>query len=57
LRSLKWFEDMITLSVVHWLMLENGWTFAGGPGVVPGTVNPARFLHQIYTAADSHSAA
>jgi len=20
---------------VHWLMLENGWTFADGPGVVP----------------------
>jgi len=57
LRSLKWFEDMITVSVVHWLMLENGWTFADGPGVVPDTVNHARFLHQIYTAADSHSAA
>ena len=48
---------MITVSMVHWLMLENGWTFAGGPGVVPDTVNHARFLHQIYTAADSHSAA
>ena len=48
---------MITVSVVHRLMLENGWTFADGPGVVPDTVNHARFLHQIYTAADSHSAA
>ena len=57
LRSPKWFEDMITVSVVHWLMLENGWTFADGSGVVPDTVNHARFLHQIYTAADSHSAA
>ena len=54
MRSLKWLEDMITVSVVHWLMLENGWTFADGPGVVPDTVNQAHFLHQIYTAADSH---
>jgi putative glutathione S-transferase len=53
MRSLKWLEDMITVSVVHWLMLENGWTFADGPGVVPDTVNHAHFLHQIYTAADS----
>ena len=44
---------MITVSVVHWLMPENGWTFADGPGVVPDTVNHAHFLHQIYTAADS----
>ena len=26
-RSLKGLEDMISVSVVHWLMLENGWTF------------------------------
>src|SRR6201984_3702568 len=54
MRSLKGLEDMISVSVVHWLMLENGWTFADGPGVVPDIVNHSHFLHQIYSAADPH---
>ncbi|MGF6777325.1 glutathione S-transferase family protein [Paraburkholderia sp. GAS334] len=53
LRALKGLEDMISVSVVNWLMLENGWTFADGPGVVPDPVNRAGLLHQVYTAADS----
>ncbi|CAG4920383.1 glutathione S-transferase family protein [Paraburkholderia gardini] len=52
LRALKGLEEMISVSVVNWLMLENGWTFADGPGVVPDMVNHARLLHQVYTAAD-----
>ena len=54
MRALKGLEDQISVSVVHWLMLEHGWTFADGPGVVPDTVYHARFLHQIYTAADPY---
>ncbi len=49
---LKGLEEMISLSVVHWLMGENGWTFASGEGVIPDTVNQAQFLHEIYTKAD-----
>ena len=41
MRMLKGLEDKISVSVVHWLMLEHGWTFADGPGVVPDTVNHA----------------
>ncbi|WP_010188653.1 glutathione S-transferase family protein [Sphingomonas sp. PAMC 26605] len=52
MRSLKGLEEMISVSVVHWLMLENGWTFADGPGVVPDPLNGARLMHEIYTAAD-----
>ncbi|CAG9185103.1 Glutathionyl-hydroquinone reductase YqjG [Cupriavidus laharis] len=52
MRRLKGLEDMIGVSVVHWLMREEGWTFADGPGVVPDTVNHTRVLHQVYTAAD-----
>lgn len=52
MRVLKGLEDTISISVVHWLMLEDGWTFAEGPGVVPDTVNGAALLHQVYTAAD-----
>lgn len=52
MRALKGLEDMISVSVVHWLMVEDGWTFAEGPGVVPDDVNNAAFLHQVYTAAE-----
>lgn len=51
MRRLKRLEDIISLSVVHWLMREQGWTFADGPGVIPDSVNGARVLHQVYTAA------
>jgi len=51
-RKLKGLEGMIGVSIVHWLMLENGWTFSDGPGVVPDAVHHARFLHEIYTRAE-----
>ncbi|MFL1464032.1 glutathione S-transferase family protein [Roseococcus sp. DSY-14] len=50
-RALKGLEGMVGVSVVHWRMLEQGWTFEDGPGVVPDTVNGARVLHEVYTAA------
>lgn len=53
-RRLKGLEEAISLSVVHWLMAENGWTFAPGEGVVPDPIGGARFLHEIYTRADPH---
>ena len=49
LRALKGLEKMISVSIVHWYMAENGWTFDVGDGVVPDTVNGAQFLHQVYT--------
>ena len=42
---------MISLSVVHWLMGENGWSFAPGPGVIPDPIFGARFMHEVYSAA------
>ena len=50
-RRLKGLEEHITISVVNPFMLENGWTFEEGDGVIPDTVNGAEYLHQIYTAA------
>ena len=47
MRALKGLEGMIGLSVVHWRMAENGWTFENGPGVVPDPILNARFLHQV----------
>ena len=54
MRARKGLQDAITLSVTHWHMADNGWTFEPGPGVIPDQVNGAQFLHQVYTAADPH---
>lgn len=51
-RHLKGLAEHISLSVVHWSMAEHGWTFAPGAGVVPDPIHNAKFMHQIYTAAD-----
>lgn len=52
MRRLKGLEEMIGLSVVHWRMLEHGWTFEEGPGTIPDPIHGAQYLHQIYTAAE-----
>ncbi|WP_018184279.1 glutathione S-transferase family protein [Kaistia granuli] len=51
-RALKGLEDMIDYSVVHWLMGENGWTFAPGPRVTPDKLHGFDYLYQVYTKAD-----
>jgi glutathionyl-hydroquinone reductase len=50
-RKLKGLEAMVGLSVVHWHMGENGWTFKEGPGVIPDPVQHAHFLHEVYIAS------
>src|SRR5712664_1332506 len=52
MRSLKGLSGIIGISVVHWLMGEDGWTFDPGPNVIQDTVNGTRRLHQIYRLAD-----
>ncbi|MBF0775455.1 glutathione-dependent reductase [Streptococcus azizii] len=51
MRHLKGLKDHISLSVVHPLMLENGWTFEPAKGVVPDTELGSDFLYQVYLAA------
>lgn len=51
-RALKGLEDMIGLSVTHWAMLENGWTFDPAPGVIPDSVNGARYLYELYARSE-----
>jgi putative glutathione S-transferase len=51
-RRLKGLEEMVPISTVHWLMQENGWTFAAGPCVNGDPLHGADYLHQVYTAAD-----
>ena len=50
IRTLKGLEDMISISVVHPLMLEQGWTFEEGEGVIGDPIFQARYLHEVYTA-------
>ncbi|HFI0678926.1 TPA: glutathione S-transferase family protein [Streptococcus suis] len=51
MRKLKGLEDHISLSIVHPLMLENGWTFSDGPGVIKDLFN-SDYLYQVYLKAD-----
>jgi hypothetical protein len=45
-RALKGLEDMISVSVVHWRMLENGWEFSPDERL-PDHLGNHRFMHQI----------
>ncbi len=51
-RVIKGLEKHVTVSVVHWLMADQGWTFEPGEGVIADHVNHARYLYEIYTKAD-----
>ncbi|MEO0802180.1 MAG: glutathione S-transferase family protein [Cyanobacteria bacterium J06642_2] len=51
-RALKELELAIDVSVVHWFMGENGWTFTAGEGVIPDPLFNSDYLHEIYTRAN-----
>ena len=50
LRKLKGLEKLIDVSVVSWLMLENGWTFDQTLGSTGDRLDHFDFKHQRYTA-------
>ncbi len=50
-RVIKGLQEMIPVSVTHWLMAERGWTFDAADGVVPDPVMGATELHRLYTRA------
>ena len=52
-RALKKLDGMISVSIVHWLMGKEGWTFEPAPGTLPDTVNNAARLYEIYQRAES----
>lgn len=52
MRARKGLESAISVSVTHWHMGENGWTFRPAPGVVPDPIHGADYLYQIYLADD-----
>ncbi|MCO6393367.1 glutathione S-transferase family protein [Aliihoeflea aestuarii] len=52
LRKLKKLEDVISVSVVHHFMGENGWTFEKDEAATGDDLYGLDYLHQIYTKAD-----
>jgi putative glutathione S-transferase len=50
-RKLKGLESMVSVSVVHWLLAERGWTFDAGPGVIPDPIFGFERLSQFYVKA------
>ena len=51
-RALKKLEDIISVSIVHYFMGENGWTFRAEEGATGDTLYGLDYLHQIYSKAD-----
>lgn len=53
MRQLKGLEEMISVSVVHPLMLENGWTFDEDfPDATGDSLYQNEYLYQLYLHAD-----
>jgi putative glutathione S-transferase len=52
-RKLKKLEDVISVSVVRPLMLEEGWTFGNYPGAVPDNVLGKKRLYEVYLEANA----
>lgn len=53
LRQLKGLDRLIDVSVVSWLMGENGWTFDPDHGSTGDALDGFEYLHQRYTADDA----
>lgn len=52
MRKLKGLENHISISIVHPLMLENGWTFSDAPGLIKDSLFNSDYLYQVYLKAD-----
>ncbi|WP_369959318.1 glutathione S-transferase family protein [Pseudomonas benzenivorans] len=53
LRQLKGLEELVGVSVVSWLMRDDGWTFDPDHGSTGDALDGHAFLHQRYTADDA----
>ncbi len=51
-RKLKKLEDVISVSVVHHFMGNNGWTFNEADGATGDTLYGLSFLHEVYTKSN-----
>ncbi|BDY05762.1 glutathione S-transferase family protein [Ferrimonas sp. YFM] len=51
--KLKGLDKLISVSVVDPRLSNQGWQFGGYPGATEDALHGARYLHQLYTRADS----
>lgn len=51
-RSLLGLQDVIDISVVHPVNMENGWEFDEYPGSTADEIGGARYMYQVYTRAE-----
>jgi len=54
LRAWKGLEKHIDVSVTHWRMGKQGWTFEPGEGVVPDPLHGVHYVHELYSRSDPH---
>jgi putative glutathione S-transferase len=52
MRTLKWLEQVVTLTNTFQEPGGEGWSFGEAGHIVPGTDRRVRWLHQLYTIAD-----
>lgn len=52
-RKIKGLEKIISLSIVHWHMAEEGWTFDDGDGVIPDPIFNVSYLREIFLKANN----
>lgn len=51
MRALKGLEQHVSFSVVHWLMLEEGWVFKPGIATIADNVNNTSSMRELYQLA------
>jgi len=52
-RAIKKLEDLVSLTVTHWHMGENGWELREESGAKAASLPDAKYIYEIYQAADS----
>lgn len=50
--KLKGLGELVPVSVLHWLLGQDGWAFARGPRLTEDEANRCTFLREIYVRAD-----
>ena len=52
-RKLKGLEDIISISIVHYLMGSKGWTFDEAEGTIPDINGKSKYLYEVYLKSSS----
>ena len=53
-RKLKGLEDIISISIVHYLMGSKGWTFDESEGTIPDINGKSKYLYEVYLKSSSN---